>query len=147
MKNFMTITQDTIISGGLKTKGNVRFEGRLEGGGQIYGLLLIAEPAKWKGNAVADIVVIEGSIIGEVVAREKLIVLNGARVVGNLYSPSIQIAPGAKITGSMKMKQPPPPELLANPARYRPVPPRALTNQQKTVQAARRQSVNRAASA
>lgn len=144
MKNFMTITQDTIISGGFRSKGNVRFEGRLEGGGQIYGLLLIAEPAKWKGNVVADIIVIEGSIIGEVVAKEKLIVLNSARVVGNLYSPSIQIAPGAKITGSMKMKQQPPAELLANPARYRPVPPRALTNQQQTRQ---RQPVSQAASA
>ncbi len=122
MKNFMTVTQDTIISGAFKSKGNVRFEGRLEGGGEVEGLLLIAVSAKWKGNIVADIVIVEGSIRGEVVARDKLIVLNGAIIVGNLYSPNIQIHPGARITGGMQMNMTPPAALLASPARYRPLP-------------------------
>jgi len=129
MKNFMTVTQDTIISGAFKSRGNVRFEGRLEGGGEVEGLLLIAVSAKWKGNIVADIVIVEGSVRGEVVARDKLIVLNGAIIVGNLYSPNIQIHPGARITGGMQMNATPPAALLASPARYRPSPVKRSTAQ------------------
>lgn len=118
MRGFMTISRDTILSGAFRTKGKVRFEGRLEGGGTVDGILLIAHSAKWKGNVVGDIVIIQGSVRGDIVAREQLIVLNGARIVGNLYSPVIKVDPGAQVTGGMMMRQAPPAELLENPAQY-----------------------------
>lgn len=136
MKNFMTVTQETIIAGAFKSKGNVRFEGRLEGGGEVEGLLLISQRAKWKGNMVADIVIVEGSVRGDVVARDKLIVLNGAIIVGNLYSPNIQIHPGARITGGMQMNVTPPAALLASPARYRAQPLKRPTQQVALTKAA-----------
>lgn len=132
----MTINRETTLNGAFNSKGKVRFEGRLEGGGTIDGILLIAANGKWKGNAVAKIVIVQGSVRGDIVAHEQLIVLDGAKIVGNCYSPIIKVDPGAQVTGGMIMRRPPPQELLNNPAKYQNLLPHTTAPNKNLSQAA-----------
>jgi cytoskeletal protein CcmA (bactofilin family) len=108
MKNLMTITGNSTIKGELRSQGKVKLEGRVEGGGLIDGTLLLSSSAVWIGNIVADIVIVEGTVDGNIVARQKLLLLADAKVTGKLYSSCIHMEEGAKFTGMLEMKSPAP---------------------------------------
>ncbi|MEK6747978.1 MAG: polymer-forming cytoskeletal protein [Pseudomonadota bacterium] len=102
----MTIPAGTTFKGELHSKGRLKVDGTMEGHGYIEGVLWLADGSRWKGTITADIVVIAGTVEGEVVARCKLEVLPAARVTGRLTSPSIVILAGARVTGHVHMRLP-----------------------------------------
>ncbi len=118
MKNLMTITGNSTIKGELRSQGKVKLEGRVEGGGLIDGTLLLSSSAVWIGNIVADIVIVEGTVDGNIVARQKLLLLADAKVTGKLYSSCIHMEEGAKFTGMLEMKSPAPLGLINDPFSY-----------------------------
>jgi len=120
MKNLMTITGNSTFKGEFRSQGKVKLEGRVEGGGLVDGTLLLSPSAVWIGNIVADIVIVEGTVEGNIVARQKLLLLANARVTGKLYSSCVHMEEGAKFTGMLQMKSPAPLGLINDPYSYRP---------------------------
>lgn len=116
----MTITENSTFKGELLNQGNVRLEGRVEGGGLVDGTLLLSSSAVWIGNIVADTIIIEGTVEGHIVARKKLLLLADARVTGKLYSSCVHMEKGAKFTGTLEMKLPAPLDLINDPFSYQP---------------------------
>ncbi|MDH4273674.1 MAG: polymer-forming cytoskeletal protein [Gammaproteobacteria bacterium] len=102
----MTIPAGTTFKGELYSKGRIKVDGNMEGHGHIDGVLWLADGSRWKGTITADVVVIAGTVEGEVVARSKLEVLPPARIIGRLTSPSIVILAGARVTGQLHMRLP-----------------------------------------
>lgn len=118
---MIIIPAGTTIIGELRSKGRIRVDGRVEGVGDIDGLLLITKDCVWKGKITADIIVIEGTVEGEIIARQRLKVHTNSHVSGNITSPQIQIEEGALISGRLYMRKPDAPiGLLENRSKKKP---------------------------
>jgi len=118
MKSEMTIPADTTLIGELRTNSKIIVEGRVEGSGLINNTLLISSGAVWVGNIIADVVIIDGAVRGNIVAKQKLLCLSNAKVFGSLYSKNIHVDPGAAVTGKIQMNTPAPFDLINDPASY-----------------------------
>jgi len=75
--------------------------GRVQGDGQIDGVLMIGPECLWVGSVEADVVVVKGRVEGNIHARFKLEVRPSARIKGDLSSPLIAIAEGAVVQGKI----------------------------------------------
>jgi cytoskeletal protein CcmA (bactofilin family) len=97
----------TILGHGVKHVGlldgrdNFVVHGRVDGDGNIDGVLMIGDAALWVGNIEADMVIVKGRVEGNIRARFKLEVRSSARIKGDLSSPLIAIADGAVVQGKV----------------------------------------------
>lgn len=98
---MITITADTTVIGELHSKGRICVDGHVEGHGYIEGMVLLTPHGHWRGSVAADIVIIHGTVDGDIVARAKLELHPQARVTGNVASPAILIKPGARISATV----------------------------------------------
>lgn len=92
-----------VMEGKLRGKGNYKVAGRVIGECDIDGALLLDERGSWLGKIVADVVIIAGTVEGEIIARKQLELQSTAVVKGSLESPVIAIDKGARHQGTLKM--------------------------------------------
>ena len=92
---------NTTIIGEIRCKGAVRVDSRIEGEGNIQGVLLISKSCVWVGKITADKVIIEGTVEGEIIARQKIQLSSSAKVTGNIIAPEMLIAKGAIINSKV----------------------------------------------
>ena len=100
---MIRIPENTTIVGELRSSGEVRVDGRFQGEGQINGTLLLTEDCVWVGKAVADVIVVEGIVEGNLIARKKLFVGENAKIRGSIKTPVIKILEGAKLRCHISM--------------------------------------------
>jgi len=108
---------DTIIVGELRIKGTVQMDGRMDGIGSIEGTLILTQDSVWTGKVCADILVIEGTVEGEIVARRRLKLSATARVKGRIVCPQLSIAEGAVVNATINMRKAEPIPLLEHKSR------------------------------
>lgn len=89
------------FQGHLNGMDNYIVHGTVVGDSDVHGALMLGPQSHWKGNVVADVVVLRGAVEGNVTARVKLEVRDTAKIAGNLESPLIAIAAGARIQGQL----------------------------------------------
>jgi len=115
--NIVTYTTevgpDAVFEGKLQGEGNYSVRGKIIGESDISGILLLETGGEWIGNVLADVVVIAGTVKGNVMAREKLELQITGQVIGDLEAPVIAIAEGAVYDGKIKMAK------AANITRYK----------------------------
>jgi len=92
----------TLFSGDLSTSGNLVVSGEVRGAGDIEGGLTIEAGGRWNGNLRAHRIVVAGVVDGDVTAFEHLELAETAHVTGNLISPVIAIAAGARYDGKVR---------------------------------------------
>lgn len=93
--------REVVYNGVLQGQNNYVVHGQVEGDCDIDGVLLIGPDCLWVGNIQADTVIVKGRVEGEIRAHFKLEVRQSARIKGDLSSPVIAIADGAKLQGTM----------------------------------------------
>lgn len=101
---------ETMIGSGTTIKGDISFEGGLRVDGTVEGTitapdgsgsrLVVTDQAEIRGEIQVPNVVINGRIIGNVHASERLELHAQASVEGDLYYEVIQMEEGAGITGT-----------------------------------------------
>lgn len=96
--------------GDLTGSGNYLVHGRVEGGCDIDGHLMLGPTSAWHGDIVATHVIIAGEVVGDVYAGTKLELHATARIRGNITSPVIAMAEGALYDGEIHMR--PRPQLV-----------------------------------
>src|SRR3989339_706973 len=64
---------------------------------------LIGAEAEIKGDIKAKIVILGGKIIGNIFAEEKVEVIDGGQVMGDIKSPAVVIAEGGIFEGHCEM--------------------------------------------
>ncbi len=99
------LSADLLITGNLKTSGDIQIEGQVEGDIRAH-LLTIGEGATVKGECVADDVVINGRIVGRVRGL-KVRLTSTARVEGDIIHKTIAIESGAHFEGSVQREDDP----------------------------------------
>ncbi len=99
------IGRDCRVSGKLYLQGAVQIDGNIEGELHANGELTVGETAKVDAKIVGTRIKIYGQVNGDIESRERLELHAGARVIGNIVSPSLIIYDGVIFEGHCSMKQ------------------------------------------
>ena len=97
------IGENTEFTGKFSGGENIVVRGHVKGESDACGAVLIAETGCWDGKLVADVVIVEGTVNGDIVAGEKIELLSGCKITGNLSCPVIAIETGAVHDGHIDM--------------------------------------------
>ena len=99
------LSADLVITGNIKTTGDVQIEGTVEGDIRAH-LLTVGETAVIKGEIVADDIVVNGRVVGRVRGL-KVRLTSSARVEGDIIHKTIAIESGAHFEGSVQRQEDP----------------------------------------
>ncbi len=99
------IGQGVEFKGTIIYKGSVRIDGRLEGELHTEGTLLVGKDAVITAKISAGSVISKGKITGDIVAKEKILLLSNANMDGSLNSPQLSIEEGVIFNGTIEMKR------------------------------------------
>ena len=102
---------DTLISKSARVQGDVEFSGGLHLDGRVLGqvrsvgaepaTLWISEEGAVEGGVDVPSVVINGTVIGDVHARERVAIGPESRITGNVHYGTIEMTLGAQIDGKL----------------------------------------------
>jgi cytoskeletal protein CcmA (bactofilin family) len=94
-----TLNGDLEFSGGLHLDGRVN--GNVRSSADDGGALSVSETGFIEGSVEVTSIVMNGTVNGDMHARERLVLGGSARVNGNVHYGVIEMAPGAVITGKL----------------------------------------------
>ena len=94
------ISSDLVVTGTLRSTGDVQIDGRVEGDVQSSSLM-IGEKAVIKGDVMAEEVVVRGTIEGSIRAR-KVLLASTCRVQGNILHEAFAVETGAFFEGNCR---------------------------------------------
>jgi cytoskeletal protein CcmA (bactofilin family) len=100
-----SVGEGTEFTGSFRGGENIVIRGCVRGESDVSGVVVIEHSGQWIGKLTADVVVIAGNVEGDVIARDKIEITAGARVLGNLKSPRIAIERGAIHEGTIHMRE------------------------------------------
>jgi cytoskeletal protein CcmA (bactofilin family) len=93
------------LNGDLEFSGGLHLDGRVNGNVRSTapdgGALSVSESGVIEGRVEVTNIVMNGTVNGDMHARERLVLGGKARVNGNVYYGVIEMAPGAVITGKL----------------------------------------------
>ena len=102
---------ETLIGQSLEVTGDVKFKGGLHLDGKIVGnvssedndtsVLIISDTGRIEGDVSVSYAVINGEVIGNVYASEKLELSSRARISGNVHYNLLEMASGSEVNGKM----------------------------------------------
>lgn len=98
--------KETQFNGVLEFSRPLQINGNFEGEIKTTGVLLVGEGAVIKANITADTVVVGGDIYGNIIAYNKLEMLETGKVYGNIKTAKLQIADGVVFDGTCEMIDP-----------------------------------------
>lgn len=97
------IGEGSEIEGTYAFTGTVLLNGKFKGDIQSTDTLVIGERGAADARIQAGTVVIHGEVVGSVIATERVELLAGARVFGELEAPIVVIEAGAVFEGQCRM--------------------------------------------
>lgn len=98
-----TIGENTKFTGKFSGGDNILVRGHVTGDSDTCKIVVIAATGSWDGKLEADVVIVQGTVNGDIVAHEKIEILSGARITGKLSSPVIAMETGAIHDGHVDM--------------------------------------------
>ncbi|PIE04635.1 MAG: hypothetical protein CSA76_03180 [Spirochaetales bacterium] len=94
---------ETVFSGTLKFDESLKINGRFEGTIESGGFLVVESGAEIIADVRVGVLVVGGKIRGDVYASQRLELLSGGHIEGNVHSPNLVMAEGAGILGRCEM--------------------------------------------
>jgi cytoskeletal protein CcmA (bactofilin family) len=105
-KDNVNIGKSVIIKGDLSGSEDLTIEGHVEGKIELrQNVLTIGPNGKIKASIFAKAVVVQGEVIGDITASERVDIRDAGSVDGDLSAPRIAIADGAHFRGSIDMQR------------------------------------------
>ena len=102
LKGFLD--SEVFLEGKVRLKGPFRFDGRFNGEIKCDGLLIVGEKSRIEGIVHAKELIVRGSVKGTLRIQEKIIILPGADVSGEIHTDCLIIEAGARFEGNSYMK-------------------------------------------
>lgn len=93
------IAADVEITGTIKTNGSIQFNGKLEGDLHCDGNTTIGKTASVKGNLFVDSISLEGSVTGNITAKDRIQMLATAKVHGDIKAKRLTVEDGVTFIG------------------------------------------------
>jgi cytoskeletal protein CcmA (bactofilin family) len=97
------ISAGTDITGDIKSVGDIRIDGSLNGNLNTKGKVVIGPTGKVKGEVICKNSEIAGLIEGKIVVGQLLNLKASSKIYGDILTSKLSIEPGAMFTGSCKM--------------------------------------------
>jgi cytoskeletal protein CcmA (bactofilin family) len=97
------ICDGTSIKGDVNASRDIRIDGFLNGTLEVNGKAVIGTTGKIEGDIKCKTIDVSGTIEGNVVASEMILLKSTALILGNIQTDKISVEPGAKFTGTCKM--------------------------------------------
>ena len=94
-----TIGKGSYFVGSFHINGSLRIDGRYEGRYLEVDQLYIGTTGKVKTNIKAGNVIVEGTIIGNIIATHRVMLLPTSRVLGDIKTPELIIQNGVVLEG------------------------------------------------
>jgi len=115
-RDMVNIGKSVIIKGELTGSEDLTIEGQVEGKVELkQNVLTIGPNGRIKAQIVAKAVVVQGEVVGNITATERVDIRDAGSVDGDLSAPRVAIADGAHFRGSIDMQK-----QGAKPAEHRP---------------------------
>lgn len=93
----------TEITGDIKSNGDLRIDGKLNGSVTMEGKLVIGEKGEVDGDINCTNATVSGTLKGRINVKELMTMLKTARVEGDLITGKLSVEPGAEFTGTCSM--------------------------------------------
>ena len=94
-----TITGDVAFAGGLHLDGKIK--GKVTGEVDSNSTLTVSEQGTVEGDVRVDNLILNGAVIGDVYANERVELATNARVSGTVYYRLLEMAMGAEVNGQL----------------------------------------------
>jgi len=94
-----TIGMNSHFEGRFAVKGAIRIDGKFEGDALIVDKVFIGPKGKVKTNVKASSVVVEGILIGNIQATNRVLLLPTSRILGDIQTPELIIQNGTILKG------------------------------------------------
>jgi len=91
------------FKGELSAEEDLLIQGRVEGSITHTQRLTVGAQGTVKADIKAALIVVEGTVDGDLHAERSVVVKDSATVCGNIHSPTVSIMEGANFTGSIDM--------------------------------------------
>ena len=93
------IGENSFFSGRFFINGSLKIDGKFEGPSLKVDQLYIGPTGKVKTSVQAASVIVEGMIIGNIIARNRVMLLPTARIFGDIRTPELIIQNGVILEG------------------------------------------------
>jgi cytoskeletal protein CcmA (bactofilin family) len=100
-----TIGPDAVIRGEFTFQSSARILGQVEGKIVTGGQLHVGEHSVCKASVDASVIIVDGTIEGDVLARERLELSGTAIINGDITTAKLIVAEGASFTGHCTVSQ------------------------------------------
>ena len=91
------------FKGDLTAEEDLLIQGRVEGSITHTQRLTVGAQGTVKANIRAQLIIVEGTVDGDLHADKSVFVKETAKVCGNIFSPTVSIVEGANFSGSIDM--------------------------------------------
>jgi cytoskeletal protein CcmA (bactofilin family) len=91
------------FKGDLSAEEDLLIQGRVEGSINHTQRLTVGAQGTVKANIRAQLIVVEGTVDGDLQAEKSVFLKDTAKVCGNIYAPTVSILEGACFTGNIDM--------------------------------------------
>lgn len=99
------ISQGTEITGDIKSTGDVRIDGVLNGNMATKGKVVIGPTGRVKGEVECKNSEVAGVIDGKITVTQLLNLKASSKITGTIITNKLSIEPGAVFTGNCAMKE------------------------------------------
>ncbi len=100
-----TIGKDSLFKGHCAVQGNLRVDGRYVGTLLRVEQLYVGPTGRIETDVVANTIVVEGVVIGNINASSRVLLLSSARVMGDLVTPELIVQNGVILDGNCSIGQ------------------------------------------
>jgi cytoskeletal protein CcmA (bactofilin family) len=110
------IGKDTTIRGAVEFEGGLHLDGRIEG--NVNGKagapssITVSEHGAVEGDVRVDVLILNGTVVGDVYADERVELAAKARVNGTVYYRLLEMAMGAEVNGQLVRSEEREPRML-----------------------------------
>ncbi len=94
-----TIGRSSYFTGRFYINGSLRIDGKFEGQSLQAEQLYVGPTGKIKTNIVATAVISEGTVIGNIIAKSRVMLLPTAKILGDIKTPELIIQDGVVLEG------------------------------------------------
>jgi len=91
------------FKGIFSTDGPFRIDGNFKGKINSTGKVIIGKSGKAECILIAKVIIVGGTVKGDIIAEDKVIVLKTGEIIGNIYSTSVNMDDGVIFNGSCKI--------------------------------------------
>ncbi|MFV0312331.1 MAG: polymer-forming cytoskeletal protein [Dysgonomonas sp.] len=102
-KTHSVLSQSTMFSGEINSKGDLRIDGSIEGNINCEGKIIIGPDGRVNGNIKSSSIELMGKINGDVIAYDIVRLKSSSYFKGEITALNLEIEAGANFFGTCKM--------------------------------------------